>query len=581
MRASLRTMAATAAALVLAGCAGIPSAGPVTRVADDDGLGQSAVRYAPARPVPGATPEQIVRGYLDAMLAFPASSRTASSFLTPAAAEEWSASAQVRVYAAPEVSTVQKEGNRGELRNQPGGPVSVQLGYTEDAVLDRQGHYTRRATPETITYSLEQVDGQWRISNPQIGLLVNRKFFADYFRPFNLYFFDSSGQRLVPELVHLVSGDQLATTLVASLAGGPAASDGEASRTFVPPRRALRPSVPVSADGIADVEFTEDFRDLSASARDHLSAQVVWTLRQVPGVEGVQLVGGSTALTAGGDEAQPVQAWGGFGPSTARERTYAVIDDAVVELDDGSPRPISGAWGEDARNARYVAVSEAGVAGVLPGRNRVRVTSREGEDARAVEGNGFIGPEWDSDGQLWLVDRGPAGTRVRVVSGDEEREIAAGGLADLRVDTFELSPDGSRYAVTGTGRDAGRLYVGRVLRDGDDRVVGLGSARPVFTTAQSPRSVSWSSGTELTFLADSQAGAQVYLAAIDGSVTTSEVSRSGALLPDVGPETLAVPRGTSPVLYVTDREDRVWYLGPEGAWRRLETTEVTGLTSGR
>ncbi|MET0448027.1 MAG: GerMN domain-containing protein, partial [Aeromicrobium sp.] len=314
----VRYLVAVLVTTVASACAVIPSSGPVTRVADDEGLGQSAVRYAPARPIPGASPEQIVRGYLDAMLAFPVSSRTASAFLTPAAAEVWSASAQVRIYSGPEVAQTEEAGNRGELRNQPGGPVSVRLGFTEDAQLDRQGRYTRRAAPAALSYSLEQVDGEWRIANPQSGILIDRKFFADYFRPFELYFFDRPGRRLVPETVHLVSGDQLATTLVANLTGGPAPEGTDAIRTYVPARKSLRPSVPISDDGIADVEFTQDFGDLSSSAREHLSAQVVWTLRQVPGVEGVQIVGGSTALAAGGDEVQPIQAWGGFGPSTAR-----------------------------------------------------------------------------------------------------------------------------------------------------------------------------------------------------------------------------------------------------------------------
>jgi hypothetical protein len=581
VHASVRRLGVLLAVAAMSACAVIPSSGPVTRVAEDEGLGQSAVRYTPARPLPGASPEQIVRGYLDAMLAFPASSRTASAFLTPTAAETWSAPAQVHVYSAPDVSLVEEEGNRGDLRNVPGGPVSVRLGFTEDALLDRQGRYTRRSGPAAMTYSLEQVDGQWRIANPQAGILVDRKFFVDYFQPFSLYFFDRPGRRLVPEIVHLLSGEQLATTLVASLTGGPAAADGDAIRTYVPGRRSLRPSVTISGEGVADVEFTEDFRDLSASTRDHLSAQIVWTLRQVPGVEAVQIVGGSTALSAGGDEIQPVQAWGGYGPSTARGRAYAVVDDAVVEIDDGESRPINGAWGEDARGARHVAVSEAGVAGVLPGRDRVRLTSRDGSVPRTIGGNGFIAPDWDSDGVLWLVDRLSGRTRVRVVDGGEERSIETGGLADLQISTFAISPDGTRFAATGRGSEAGRLFVGRVLRDEDDRLLGLGEPGQVFTTAQAPRSASWASTTDLAFLADSQAGVQVYRASIDGSDTTGEVARSGALLPDVEAQTLASGSGTSTVLYVTDRQKRLWFLEPDGDWRLVEGPPVTGLTFGR
>lgn len=578
-----RMLPAVVAIALAAGCADIPSSGPVTKVADDDGLGQSAVRYAPARPAPGASPDQIVRGFLDAMLAYPTSSRTASSFLTPAAARGWSPSSQVRVYSRPEVEGAQRPGAPG-AGNDPDvdadGQVTVRLGFTEDAQLDRQGRYTGIGSPTSVTYTLGQVDGQWRITDPQDGLLVSSKFFIDYFRSFDLYFFDRPGLRLVPEPVYLVAGDQLATSLLTSLAGGPSPAARQATRTYVPGRTSLRPSVPVT-DGLADVEFTDDFSELTSSAADHLSAQVVWTLRQVQGVETVQVVGGATALSAGGDEAQPVQAWGGFGPSTARGRPYAVIDDRVVEIDDAGTDPISGTWGDDARGVERIAVAESGVAGVLPGGRSLRVTARDGRSPRTIRGSGIVGPAWDPDGRLWVVDRPAGAVRVRIADERGAREIAGDGLEALDVTAFAVSPDGTRYAASVQGDSGGEMYVGRVLRDVTDRVTGLGAPQRVATTVPDPRAVSWSTTTDLSFLADSQAGAQVYSVSIDGSATTSDVSRSGALLPDVGVVSLVVGPGRSPALYATDVADRLLYLPPGGSWRVLDTPPVTALTIGR
>jgi hypothetical protein len=576
-----RTVWALVAVLVLSACAGIPSSGPVTKVAASDDLGQSAVRYSPARPLPGASPEQIVRGFLDAMLAFPSSSRTAASFLTPQAARAWRPTTQVRIYSQPEVAPAQATPAGGEPTGGPDDSVTVRLGFSDDARLDRQGRYTGVKAPGTITYTLEQVEGQWRIVDPQDGLLVNQKFFTDYFRSFDLYFFDRPGRRLVPDPVYLVVGDQLATTLAASLAGGPAADAQTATRTFMPARTALRPSVPVSSRGVADVEFTDDFADMPDSSKDRLSAQLVWTLRQAPGVEAVQIVGGSTGLTSGGDEAQPVQAWGGFGPSTARGRAYAVVDGRVVEADDGEIKPIGGGWGKDARGAERIAVAQSGVAGVLPGRDAVRVTSRQGKTVRTVRGDGFIGPDWDSDGLLWLVDRPGRTMRVRVAEDDDVTTVPASGLAALDVTDFKLSPDGARYAVTARGAGGRALYVGRVVRDATDRIAGLQDPARVVTTAAAPRSASWASTTELAFLGDSEVGAQIYQVAIDGSETTSEVSRSGSLLPDVGADTLAIGHDQAPLLYVTDRRRRLWFLPPGGSWRMLDTPPATALTVGR
>src|SRR4051794_17819196 len=87
--------------LAVSACAGIPSSGPVTRVEDDQGLDGSTVRYSPAGPVEGGTPEQIVRGFLDAMLAYPTSTRTAAAFLAPESAKKWNPATRLSVYSAP------------------------------------------------------------------------------------------------------------------------------------------------------------------------------------------------------------------------------------------------------------------------------------------------------------------------------------------------------------------------------------------------------------------------------------------------------------------------------------------------
>ena len=576
-----RPLLVVVALLAVSACAGIPSSGPVTRVADDGGLGESTVRYSPARPAEGASPQQIVRGYLDAMLAYPSSSGTATAFLTPAGARKWSPSAGVRVYSSIGISSpTLAAGEDGETTDKTRNPVDVQTRLVVDAGLDRQGHYTRSARPTALTYRLERIDSEWRIANPQAGLLVSRKFFDDYFRPFKLYKFYQSGRRLVPDPVHLLVGDQLATGLVTSLARGPDATTAGAVRTYVPPLDALRPSVPVSDDGVADVEFSSDFTAMAESTRDHLSAQIVWTLRQVPDVTAVRLAGASSVLS-GDSGPQDVDSWGGYGPSIARGHAYALSDDRVVQIDDNAVKPLSGAWGRDARGAVSIGVSEDGVAGVLAGRTLVRVTNRKGADARTFAGSRFITPQWDGDGNAWLLDHPGSGTRVRLVTGDRVRTLNTGRLADLNVTAFALSPDGSRYVVTSPGAVGTSISVGWVKRNAKDRILGLSDPTEVYTSARSPRSVSWSSGTELTYLAESQSGRQVYTTAIDGSSTSGGLSRGGALLPDVRPTTLAIGVGQSPNRYAADARGRLWFLQPSESWQLLPGTRVTGLTYGR
>src|SRR4051794_17072952 len=90
---------------VVSGCVSIPSAGPVHHEADEGTRAGSTVRYSPTRPAEGASPAEIVRGFLDAMLAYPVSSATAAAFLTPAAARAWNPSDGMRIYSDPQVSS--------------------------------------------------------------------------------------------------------------------------------------------------------------------------------------------------------------------------------------------------------------------------------------------------------------------------------------------------------------------------------------------------------------------------------------------------------------------------------------------
>ena len=563
-------LAAILSVVVLGGCASIPSSGPVERVADDGGLDQSTVRYAPVGPPRDASPQQIVRGYLDAMLAYPVSTGTAALYLTQDAAEEWRSSSGVTVYTAPEVTL-----QGGE---QPGAAeVEVDLRVDEVARLDRQGRYTRSSADPPRVYRLEQVDGQWRITNPQLGVMLTRTYFDDYFRPFPLYFFDQPGSRLVPELVHLAVGEQLPTGLVTALARGP--GRGSAFRTYVPGAGTLRPSVTVS-DDVADVEFSAPLTQLSERQRERLAAQVVWTLRGVPDLNGVRIIGGGTAiLSSRGERVHPIESWGGFGPPLRGGSTYAIVEDRLVELEGASVRPVAGAWGSDAGGAVEAAVSDEAIAAVMGDRDLVRITDRAGRGARDVTGSRFLAPRWDRDDRLWLLDRSGPTTRVRVVERNRTRTLPAGGLDGLGVQSFALSPDGGRYAVATAGR-RGAVHVGTVRRDADDRVTGLGTPRRLAIDVDAPRSVVWVSPTRIEMLGASRAGVQRFEVALDGTDLVGGDTGVGPLLPDVDARELAGRNDRQSSRWLLDDERRLWHRPPDGAWRLVDERSFSGLSTG-
>ena len=97
----------------------------------------------------------------------------------------------------------------------------------------------------------------------------------------SLYFFDRTGQILVPESVFVPRGQQLASTLTTGLLAGPAGEPDRVTRTFIPDGLSLGLSVPISADGVAEIDArpVTPARAAPPPARLML-AQLAWTLRQ-------------------------------------------------------------------------------------------------------------------------------------------------------------------------------------------------------------------------------------------------------------------------------------------------------------
>jgi hypothetical protein len=410
---------------------------------------------------------------------------------------------------------------------------------------------------------LARVSGQWRIDNPVPGYLVSQNFARDYVRSYPLWYFDASGQRLVPELVHAVVSEQLPLTLLHRLASGPR---GSTLRTYLPTMDRLRVRV---TGNVAEI----DIRRPKNGSEDRIAAQLLSTLRGVPGIDEVRiLVNG-----APDGEDHPIDAVVGFGPGPQSSRVYALRRNHVVRVST-RVEPIPGPWGKSARDAVAIAVGSESVAAVLPGRSAVVVGDRDGGKVANYPGNSFVRPSWDDAGRLWLVDN-PATARVRVVDGAGMVEVDTGGLG--AVSSFAVSPEGSRYAaIVGAGRDA-QVVVGDIVDDSVGFPRRLGSPRLVSHAVAGERQVGWTSQTRVEFVAGTASTPQLYTAGLDGVDLSGSADGSplaGGVAAWAGPPVDGADR------WALDRHGRVWMRASGGSWRRLTTAAggvVQGLSSGR
>ena len=213
--------ALAAACLVLTGCGvAMPHSGPVreTTLAGSD-RDELPPNIDPPRPTKGASREEIVAGFLDAMTATPAvRTSVAREYLTKEASDTWQPSGML-IYREP----LSPRGNN---------PIEQQ--FIDAYRTDARGAWLGPATAAqaTVEFPMELEDGEWRISQPPPNLLVPQTWFEPGSAQVSLYFFDPSHTMLIPEPVFVPRGPQFASALVTRCWPGPPTSSPGWSRAI-------------------------------------------------------------------------------------------------------------------------------------------------------------------------------------------------------------------------------------------------------------------------------------------------------------------------------------------------------------
>ena len=560
-RRLVRVLAVLLGFVLTAGCAGIPSSGSpqhVRKVADQ------STAAGPRGPDPGQQPEQIVREFIYAspLTQYDTAGESyvaARQFLTPQAQKSWradSGSTVVRVLS--DDFAVQTDGDTP-------GQVTVTATQIGELAADRSYRPVGSA-PYQVTMHLVQSGGQWRISDPPADVLITQSEFSTAFQPRTIYFLDSTGRVVVPDLRYLAKAntqDLSANRLMDLLLAGPSEQIAGAARTQLGKGAQLASNVHIDSSGVAHVSLG-GVTLATAAARQALAAQVVWTLDQQVEitVDGQPLdePDGSTVTPAAptiyslntGNVANfdPDQV---PGSAQAVSDAYYIDDGAILKLSDSSPMwgsvgtgsvdVVSAALSAASGALAAVARSPEGGEQLLVGRpfdNQPTVT--------VLKATTLTKPSFTRWGYAaWTVQNGasqPEIYQVTVSSGTPTwSRVSAPGLAGLGTVTgLELSPDGVRVAVVA----GGRLYLG-VISSAPDDSAAASSASSDESDASSDRRglqvsglhvlrsdltdvgpITWNDSTSLLVGAKSASSAHrtVYEVSVDGQnlvpVTTAQ-----------------------------------------------------------
>lgn len=504
-----------AAAAVAAGCSEIPTSGPVFDAGAVEPLEEQRrfIEVTEAAPEPGMTPIEIVDGYINAMASYQPGYETAREFLTEEAATQWDPSAGVTVFYEARPST--------ELV----GADTVHVSMTVRGEVGSDGSFVELLESDSREQSsdlrLVQEDGEWRITDPEPGVLIDDFSFEREYQPRNVYFFDPRLEVLVPDVVYLprTANDATATLLARKVLEGPTDWLAPAVVTAFPEDAELGvEAVPVSDDGVARVVLSPQVGLAGADERERMAAQLIWTLGQLPEVEAVEVQVPSGVPLIQSEPMSPRDPQlSGYDPAVLESDTplFAIGEAGVVSVADGELTPVAGPLG-DLPGIREVAVNLGGHRAVVitpdpAGGTQVQAASfgEEEQLETLFRGIDLTSLAWDRTGLVWAVDDGVEGAGLIVTepNGEPLEVLLDSELAGHDIERLAVSPDGARVALVVDGV----TRVADVVRDPDGGTVSIqqlrtigprGTAEDVAWSSSSP---SWSAADAVVVLAATQA----------------------------------------------------------------------------
>jgi hypothetical protein len=509
-------------ALVVAvsvGCAGMPAGGRVhVGRAVPAAAGEVDIRALPPGPRPKMAPADIVGGYLQALVNDDQNYAIARSYLTPAAQESWNASAGITTY--DDNSLVFPTTTAAGASKRIVHMVARGIGH-----IDVRGDY--QPAPITMRPSFTVVLGAsgWRIDKLPAGVLLSAVDAQRSLRLFHVYYLSRDGSRLVPEQLVLHNEQNgVATALLRALLAGPGSWLAPAVGTGFPSGTTLIGNVPVDDSGVAEVNLSPAVRSASTRELKALSAQIVWTLRQVTEITAVRIVADSSPLSVPDAPArQPRTSWQSYDP-LAPPRTPAVL--YVVNHHVRTLGTLGGDVGRVAGVASNAVLSPDGqtLAVVRPegGQQTLLVGPLAGRLAAVLADHALTPASYSPEGDVFTVATGAHGRRLMEVSRKTRsvRQVKADAdLLSQPVRELRLSRDGSRVAAV-TGSRGDHLLVGRVT--GSSSSLVFGGFRDIAAGLSDIRGLAWLGADEVVVTTGGPRLRQIVATDVDGYSTRTE-----------------------------------------------------------
>lgn len=445
---------------LLSACSSVPTAGPVGTI-EAVAEPETGARFVnnPPPPREGASPPEVLDGFLVAGIGVSDNYNVARSYLTPALAETWEPEEEVTIYRSdPKISSTPTEGQ-------------LQLQVEVAAYIDAEG--VRRnvgsGTTESFTVQMEQVEGEWRVAEIPSGIMISTADAANLLQSHELYFYSSSYRYWVPDVRWFVNRQGIATNIVKALIDGPAPYLQGAVTSAFPENTALAvDSVPIES-GTATVDFTQEILTATDNLRrQQMEQQLRVTLTGLNTVNSVQLRAGQPIdIDIDPDLVQP-----NLDPAVP-SRQIVITENELAFLEGGQLTPVNDVPSVAGFDPVDPAMSYDGKNYAFLNDERTELMATgEGQTVRTITvGADLTHPSYDPANWIWTAGTADARSYIRAIppggSANNAIEVLAPWLGNRTISEIRISRDGARALIVAQQSGQSQLLLSGVSRSED------------------------------------------------------------------------------------------------------------------
>ncbi|TLM75937.1 LpqB family beta-propeller domain-containing protein [Pseudarthrobacter sp. NamB4] len=449
--------------VLVAGCARIPTSGPVGKSSEGSAGNLSAPVFLPAAPQPGASPETIIDYFYRAGSGYEDDYAVARQYLTQASSVAWKPDQRALVYREARVVATGTE----NVYN-----YELDVAYTVD--VDGIATQSPKGTIENIPVTVTQVDGEWRISAIPNGTAIAEETFKVIYGAYPIYFYDPTFTFAVPDVRWFIRNKTVKAMTSALLAGPAPYLRGAVASAFPSGIRLARESVPV-VSGAAQVDLTaKELMETSPEDRLRMQMQLTLTFRSQPDVVNVELRADQDLVRVedNGAVLPPVQ------DKSVPSRQIAVSGNELVRYENNRVSPLPDMQPVSSLTPRLPAESPVSQTAAFLNDSRTTLYSiSPGQPARALTTRSVLSrPSFGLNEWVWSAGPGAAGgTEVvafRPAGIAEGASVPAvtlspAWLARRTVKEFRISREGVRALVISEQNGNTRVQVTGIIRAGD------------------------------------------------------------------------------------------------------------------